>query len=176
MRPIRNTYALLLAVSIFMLIGAGLFKRLNNAMEEARAPMDLASSVAGARKANRFVAVLSESPLSVASPYDTLRICEAWIERRQWLEYSLLFLTKYRLSDTLKLVLRVETPHGSELHLDIRTADNRPLRTRVHEGVRLYYLDDLGTVVPSTISLRVIDRNLRKEIGTVELRTTRGGA
>lgn len=170
MHPIKNTYALLLVVLVFVLVGMGLVISLRNGMEETRAPMDIASSVSEATTTGRFVARMAGPPVSISSPFDTLVVRDAWIERRQWLEYSLLFFKNYVPSDTLKLVLLVETPHGSELHLDVRTEDDRPLRTRLHEGARLYYLDDLGVTVPDRITLRVNDRNLRTGIGVVELR------
>lgn len=170
MRPIKNTYALLLVVAVFVLVGMGLIISLKNGMEETRAPMDIASSVSEAKSTGRFVCRMAGTPISVTSQFDTLIVRDAWIERRQWLVYSWLFFKDYVPSDTLKLVLQAETPHGSELHLDVRMEDNRPLRTRLHEGTRLYYLDNLGVAVPDRIRLRVDDRNLRKGIGVIELR------
>jgi len=169
MRPIRNTYALLITVMAFMVVGAGLFIQLRRAQEESDAPLATAVSVADARAGGRLVATLYGTPTTIASTTDTLRVLEAWVERREWVHYSFLFIKQHTLSDTLKLVIRAETPRGSELHLDLKTFDGRSLRTRSQRGNRIYYLDDLGTKVPERVMVNVYDRGLRQLLGSFTL-------
>lgn len=165
----RNTYALALAVLVIMVIGAGLFIQLNNGMVESSAPLATAGSINDARARGVLAAPLTTTPTVVASSRDTIRILESWVERRRWVSYSWLFFRSEMLSDTLKLVLRVETPGGSEAHLQVRTTDGRTLRTRLQGGVRFYYLDDFGTSIAPSVTLYVLERTGGSRIGSIAL-------